>query len=164
MSSLSLSWMVLLRSKIIIVNIPPVVSTRQGISCLGYCGEVSSLPRKVGEHCRVEGQGQWEDRWGIVNSQAEFRILYLLLPESSRYNKPWSSYPPPVPLWAITKPRRDYLPFFGYHSSSNHHPPSTSTTSTTSNTSPPSTTSSPIPSSTDSTVTCRPDPVSDNLP
>ena len=62
-------------SKIIIVNIPPVVSTRQGISCLCYCGEVSSLPRKVGEHCRVERQGQWEDRWGIVNSQAELRIL-----------------------------------------------------------------------------------------
>lgn len=86
--------------------------------------------------------------------------------ESSRYNKPWSSYPPPIPLWAITKPRRDFLPFFGYYSSSTHHPPSPPTIS--SPTSAPFTTSSATPSSISSTtasaVTCRPDPVNDNLP
>merc|ERR1711915_302786 len=26
---------------------------------------------------------------------------------------PWSSYPPPIPLWAIRKPRREFRPFFG---------------------------------------------------
>merc|ERR1711892_409685 len=29
---------------------------------------------------------------------------------------PWSSYPPPVPLWAIRKPRREFWPYFGLHS------------------------------------------------
>eukprot|EP00091_Calanus_sinicus_P023768 TRINITY_DN8207_c0_g1_i1.p1 TRINITY_DN8207_c0_g1~~TRINITY_DN8207_c0_g1_i1.p1 ORF type:complete len:144 (+),score=30.87 TRINITY_DN8207_c0_g1_i1:168-599(+) len=29
---------------------------------------------------------------------------------------PWSSYPPPVPLWAIHKPRRQFRPFFGIFS------------------------------------------------
>merc|ERR1739838_532573 len=29
---------------------------------------------------------------------------------------PWKSYPPPIPLWAINKPRREFRPFFGMFS------------------------------------------------
>merc|ERR1711892_1274497 len=85
---------------------------------------------------------------------------------TSKYPQPWSSYPPPIPLWALTKPRRVFHPYFGKFSLT-HNPdvitssptPSTTLSSTTYTT--PSTTPSTSPPPTNS---CRPDPVTDNLP
>merc|ERR1711971_1318276 len=36
----------------------------------------------------------------------------------------YPSYPPPIPLWAIGKPRRKFVPYFGKH----YKPPTTTTT------------------------------------
>merc|ERR1711892_1140159 len=75
-------------------------------------------------------------------------------------------YPPPIPLWALTKPRRVFHPFFGKFSLP-HNPdvitssPSPSTTQSSSTYTTPSTTPSTPPPPTNS---CRPDPVTDNLP
>ena len=41
----------------------------------------------------------------------------------------YPSYPPPIPLWAIGKPRRKFVPYFGKHFT-------TTTTTTTSTTTP----------------------------
>ena len=68
-------------------------------------------------------------------------------------HEPWGSYPPPIPLWALKKPRRDFHPYFGIFQSAQ-------TTST--STKPPSTSSTP-PTTGDSS-SCRPDIVSGNLP
>ena len=42
----------------------------------------------------------------------------------------YPSYPPPIPLWAIGKPRRKFVPYFGKHFTT------TTTTTTTSTTTP----------------------------
>eukprot|EP00092_Neocalanus_flemingeri_P029243 GFUD01031748.1.p1 GENE.GFUD01031748.1~~GFUD01031748.1.p1 ORF type:complete len:157 (-),score=38.08 GFUD01031748.1:70-540(-) len=60
----------------------------------------------------------------------------------------WISYPPPVPLWAISKPRREFRPFFGMFTVTTSPPPITP--------SPPS--SQPLQSD------CRPDTLTGNLP
>ena len=41
----------------------------------------------------------------------------------------YPSYPPPIPLWAIGKPRRKFVPYFG-----KHYTPTTTTTTTTTTT------------------------------
>ena len=68
----------------------------------------------------------------------------VILPKASDF-PPWSSYPPPVPLWAIHKPRRQFRPYFGTFSV-------------------PIRPSSPPPSSVTFQTDCQPDLSTGNLP
>eukprot|EP00090_Calanus_glacialis_P021975 TRINITY_DN33898_c0_g1_i1.p1 TRINITY_DN33898_c0_g1~~TRINITY_DN33898_c0_g1_i1.p1 ORF type:complete len:186 (-),score=40.12 TRINITY_DN33898_c0_g1_i1:90-647(-) len=141
---------------------------------------VCSVDAKIDNIYRGGGKYSTAGRWEGWKNEEDYKNGYLkagfIFPNLKRLNEKsgtktvsknkiqlWPSYPPPLPLWALSKPRRDFHPYFGKLSITQNP-----TVITSSPTQPPipSTTQS-IPSSTtqpSQPITCRPDPVTDNLP